>query len=139
MKDAFLEQGVPLDIYSVTSREVKNHFVAYLIDRVKSDNTVNGRIKGVKQFFRYLFEEGWMTNNIADELHVVKAEKLMIQTFTREQVADLLEQPDRKTFTGFQRAGDSDFEGKRRKSPPRAVPANVRKNSPQLPGHPRRP
>lgn len=101
MKDAFLEQGVPLDIYSVTSREVKNHFVAYLIDRGKSDNTVNGRIKGVKQFFRYLFEEGWMTNNIADELHVVKAEKLMIQTFTREQVADLLEQPDRKTFTGF--------------------------------------
>ncbi|ALS28813.1 integrase [Paenibacillus sp. 32O-W] len=101
MKDAFLEQEVPLDIYSVTSRDVKNHFVAYLIDRGKSDNTVNGRIKGVKQFFRYLFEEGWMTNNIADELHVVKAEKLMIQTFTREQVSDLLEQPDRKTFTGF--------------------------------------
>ncbi|WP_244908294.1 tyrosine-type recombinase/integrase [Paenibacillus campinasensis] len=32
---------------------------------------------------------------------MVKAEKLMLQTFTKEQVAALLEQPDRKTFTGY--------------------------------------
>ncbi|WP_373230665.1 tyrosine-type recombinase/integrase [Cohnella sp.] len=101
MKDAFQDQEIPLDIYAVTSREIKNYFVAHLIDQGKSDNTVNGRIKGVKQFFKYLLTEGWLTQNIADDLHVVKAEKLMIQTFTKEQVADLLEKPDRKTFTGF--------------------------------------
>lgn len=100
MKDAFEEQEIPLDIYNLTVREVKNHFIAYLIDQGKSDNTVNGRIKGVKQFLKYLFEEGWLTKNIAIELHVVKAEKLMLQTFTKEQVAALLERPDRKTFTG---------------------------------------
>ncbi|MFM1654041.1 tyrosine-type recombinase/integrase [Brevibacillus sp. B_LB10_24] len=54
----------------------------------------------MKQFLRYLFEEGWITENIAEALHVVKAEKLMLRTFTKEQVASLLEQPDRKTFTG---------------------------------------
>ncbi|MGG6310353.1 tyrosine-type recombinase/integrase [Paenibacillus macerans] len=32
---------------------------------------------------------------------MVKAAKLMIQTFTKEQVATLLEQPDRKTFNGY--------------------------------------
>lgn len=101
MKDAFQEQQVPLDIYAITSRQIKNYFVAYLIEKGKSDNTVNGRIKALKQFLKYLFEEGWLTQNVAEELHVVKAAKLMIQTFTKEQVAALLEQPDRKTFTGY--------------------------------------
>lgn len=101
MKEAFQEQQMSLDIYTVNSRDIKNYFIAYMINQGKSDNTVNSRIKGIKQFFKYLFTEGWITQNIADELHVVKAEKLMIQTFTKEQVADLLAQPDRNTFTGF--------------------------------------
>lgn len=101
LKSAFQEQQVPLDMYTIAVRDIKNYFIAYLIDQGKSDNTVNGRIKAVKQFLRYLFEEGWLSKNIADELHVVKAEKLMLQTFTKEQVAALLEQPDRKTFTGY--------------------------------------
>ncbi|GIO39626.1 site-specific tyrosine recombinase XerD [Paenibacillus antibioticophila] len=101
MKEAFREQQVPLDMYTIAVRDIKNHFIAYLFDKGKSDNTVNGRIKAVKQFLRYLFEEGWLTRNISEELHVVKAEKLMLQTFTKEQVVSLLEQPDRKTFTGY--------------------------------------
>lgn len=101
MKDAFQDQQIPLDIYNLSTRDIKNHFIAYLFDQGKSDNTVNGRIKAVKQFLKYLFEEGWLTKNIAVELHVVKAKKLMLQTFTKEQVVSLLEQPDRKTFTGY--------------------------------------
>ncbi|MDU5145430.1 MAG: tyrosine-type recombinase/integrase [Paenibacillus dendritiformis] len=101
MKEAFQEQQVPLDMYTISVRDIKNHFIAYLFDQGKSDNTVNGRIKAVKQFMKYLYEEGWLNQNIAEELHVVKAEKLMLQTFTKEQVVALLEQPDRKTFTGY--------------------------------------
>ncbi|RXZ77420.1 integrase [Paenibacillaceae bacterium] len=101
MKEAFLAQQVPFDIYTVSIREIKNHFIAYLFDQGRSDNTVNGRIKAIKQFFRYLFEECWLTENIANDLHVVKAKKLMIQTFTKEQVVSIFEQPDQKTFTGY--------------------------------------
>lgn len=57
---------------------------------------MNGQIKTMKQFLKYLYEEGWLNQNIDEELHVVKAEKLMLQTFTKEQVAALLEQPDEK-------------------------------------------
>lgn len=94
-------QQVPFDIYTVSIREIKNHFIAYLFDQGRSDNTVNGRIKAIKQFFKYLFEEGWLTENIANDLHVVKAKKLMIQTFTKEQVVSIFEQPEKKTFTGY--------------------------------------
>jgi integrase/recombinase XerD len=101
IKEAFLAQQVPFDIYTVSIREIKNHFIAYLFDQGRSDNTVNGRIKAIKQFFKYLFEEGWLTVNIANDLHVVKAKKLMIQTFTKEQVVTIFKQPDKNTFTGY--------------------------------------
>jgi len=101
MKKAFLVQQVPFDIYTVSIREIQNHFIAYLFDQSMSDNTVHGRIKAIKQFFKYLFEVGWLTENIANDLHVVKAKKLMIQTFTKEQVVSIFEQPDQKTFTSY--------------------------------------
>jgi integrase/recombinase XerD len=101
LEAAFRDQDMALDIYSITSRDIKNHFIAYLFDLGRSDNTVNGRIKAIKQFLRYLFEEGWLLQNLSDEIHATKAEKLMIQTFTKEQVVALLEQPDRNTFSGF--------------------------------------
>lgn len=101
MREAFQVQRVQFDIYTVSIREIKNHFIAYLFDQGKSDNTVNGRIKAIKQFFKYLFAEGWLTENIAKDLHVVKAKKLMIQTFTKEQVVTIFEQPDKNTFTGY--------------------------------------
>lgn len=83
-------------MYAITVREIKNYFIAYLFDKGKSDITVNGQIKAMKQFLKYLYGEGLLNQNIAEELHVVKAEKLMLQTFTKEQVAALLEQPDEK-------------------------------------------
>ncbi|MCD9025429.1 tyrosine-type recombinase/integrase [Cohnella silvisoli] len=101
LETAFRDQELALDIYSITSRDIKNHFIAYLFDQGKSDNTVNGRIKAIKQFLRYLFEEGWLLQNLSEEIHATKAEKLMIQTFTKEQVVALLEQPERNTFSGF--------------------------------------
>lgn len=79
-------------MYAITVRDIKNYFIAYLFDKWKSDITVNGQIKTMKQFLKYLYEEGWLNQNIDEELHVVKAEKLMLQTFTKEQVAALLEQ-----------------------------------------------
>jgi len=101
MQEAFQAQQITLDIYNLSLRETKNHFIAYLFDQGKSDNTVNGRMNAMKQFLRFLFKEGWITENISESLHVVKAEKLMLQTFTKEQVASLLEQPNLKTFTGY--------------------------------------
>lgn len=72
-----------------------------MIDQGKSGNTVNSRIKACKAFFHYLYREGWIKQNLAEVLYTVKSEKLMLQTFTKEQVAALLSQPDRKTFTGY--------------------------------------
>lgn len=51
--------------------------------------------------FKYLYGEGLIPHNIADELDLVIAEKKMVQTFTKEQTIQVLNQPDRNSFTGF--------------------------------------
>ncbi|MFC0216714.1 tyrosine-type recombinase/integrase [Paenibacillus chartarius] len=101
LKLAFDEQKIPLDAFSITTQDIKEYFVAYMIDQGKSSNTVNSRIKACKAFFHYLYREGWIKQNLAEELHTVKSEKLMLQTFNKEQVAALLNQTERKTFTGY--------------------------------------
>lgn len=101
LQKAFEEQNKALDVYTITARDIRQTFIGYLIDQGKSDNTINARIKGCKAFFTFLYGEGWIPNNIAADVHTVKAEKLMLQTFTKEQLAELLHQPDRKTFTGY--------------------------------------
>lgn len=101
MKKAFEEQKRDFDVLALTSREIKHHYIGYMLAKGLASNTVNGRIKTCKAFFKFLFEEGYIQHNLADELKLVKAEKKMIQTFTKEQTLALLNQPNRHTYTGF--------------------------------------
>lgn len=101
MQKTFQKQEIELEVTTLTNREVKHHYVGYMLEKGLASNTVNGRIKSCKAFFKYLFEEGFIPHNLADELKLVKAEKKMIQTFTKEQLIGLLNRPNRKTFTGF--------------------------------------
>lgn len=101
LQKTFQLQGVELELSTLTNRDMKTYYVGYMLDKGLASNTVNGRIKSCKAFFKFLFEERYITSNLADELRLVKAEKKMIQTFTKEQLLTLLNRPDRNTFTGF--------------------------------------
>ena len=101
MQKTFESQNIELDVSSLTNRDIKHYYTGHMLAKGLASNTVNGRIKSCKAFFKYLFEEGHISNNLADELKLVKAEKKMIQTFTKEQMLALLNQPNRHSFTGF--------------------------------------
>jgi len=83
MQKTFEEQNLDFDVLSMTNRDIKHHYIGHMLGKGLASNTVNGRIKTCKTFFKYLFEEGYITHNLADELRLVKAEKKMIQTFTK--------------------------------------------------------
>lgn len=61
----------------------------------------NNRIKAIKRFFQFLFDEGWIPYNPAEHLKLRKGHQPTIPSFTEEQVVALLKQPDQHTFTGF--------------------------------------
>ncbi|MFC4767198.1 tyrosine-type recombinase/integrase [Effusibacillus consociatus] len=101
LQKTFQEQGLKFDVTTVTQKDLKHHFIGYMLEKGIASNTVNGRIKGCKAFFKFLFQERFISDNLADQLELIKAEKKMIQTFTKEQVIQLLNLPNRDTFTGL--------------------------------------
>ncbi|MCD1261257.1 tyrosine-type recombinase/integrase [Paenibacillus athensensis] len=98
---SFQQQQLPLELNRMTAQQIKQRYIGYMLDNGLASNTVNNRIRACKTFFRYLFDEKLISHNIADQFHLIKAEKKMIQTLTKEQIIHLLNQPDQNTFTGF--------------------------------------
>lgn len=101
LQSVFQKQGLTLDIYTLTAKQIKEHFIGYMLEHGLASKTVNGRIASCKVFFRYLFDEGIISQNLAEQFDLIFAEKKMIQTLTKEQMIGLLNQPNQNTFTGF--------------------------------------
>lgn len=75
-------------VTTITYREIKHHKVGYMLAKGLASNTVNGQIKSCKALFKYLFEEGIIHTNLADDLKLVK--------WSRND-----SKQNRHTFTGF--------------------------------------
>lgn len=96
------EQEIEADIYEVTSDFLRNYFIMFMVEENGYKlNTINNRIKAMKRFFQFLFDEGWIPYNPAEHLKLRKGHQPTIPSFTEEQVVTLLQQPDQHTFTGF--------------------------------------
>ena len=81
---------------------LKEHFVFYMLEEMGlKTNTINGRIRSVRGLIQFLSREGYLDRDYSADLPVLKGEKVIIQTFSEEEIARLLRQPDQKTFTGL--------------------------------------
>ncbi|WP_066639617.1 tyrosine-type recombinase/integrase [Desulfolucanica intricata] len=82
-----------------------DNFRQLVIDMLENQQlnpvTVNHRIKALQLFFKFLLEEGYITNNPVENLKKVKASRTIIEAFTEDQIRELLAQPNKKTFVGF--------------------------------------
>lgn len=65
------------------------------------DSTVNTNLKGWRTFFRFLHEEGYLSSNPAENVDLIKTERRIIPTFTKDQLKQLFAAPDKSTFTGY--------------------------------------
>lgn len=90
-----------LDLNTLTYYDFKQHFIGTMLDKKLAGNTINGRIKTCKVFFTYLFRENYIKTNLVEQMQLIKTEKKMIATFSKNQMIQLLEQPDRTTFVGL--------------------------------------
>lgn len=96
------EQEIEADIYEITPDFLRNQFIMYMVEEKEYKlNTINNRIKAIKRFFQFLFDEGWIPYNPAEHLKLRKGHQPTIPSFTEEQVVALFKQPDQHTFTGF--------------------------------------
>ncbi|WCK54742.1 tyrosine-type recombinase/integrase [Aneurinibacillus sp. Ricciae_BoGa-3] len=63
--------------------------------------TINVRLRSLKCFLKFLFDEGYLQENPAARIKLLKTEKDTIESFSEEQISKLLKQPDQRTFAGF--------------------------------------
>ncbi|MEK0315655.1 MULTISPECIES: tyrosine-type recombinase/integrase [Cohnella] len=98
--EKFLNEN-KLTFSELTPFDLSNRYMNYMLDRNLASATIRGRISTCKVFFKFLFRDGYLSANLAENFKLIKATNRAIFTFSAEQVEAILNQPDRKTFTGF--------------------------------------
>lgn len=66
-----------------------------------SSYTVKGTVVALKVFFKFLHQEGYLKENLAEKITTPRVQKKIIQTLSQEQIQALLQVPDKHCFTGF--------------------------------------
>lgn len=99
LKKLLTAQGVmrPID---VTHDHIHDAVIAKREEGVK-DVTVEKYMRGWRAYFNYMTTEGYITTNPFDRVAVMKAEKRIIETFSKPQVKALLDSVNKSTFTGY--------------------------------------
>lgn len=88
----------PID---VTRKHLEDAIIKRKTERKLTDSTLNTNIRGWRAFFNFLHDEGYIPENPAEGFKTIKAEKRVIETFTKPQLKALFNAPDRNTFTGY--------------------------------------
>jgi len=101
-KKAMREQGIELNLEKITHRIIRNNLVLYAIQKWNNKpQTINMRIRTLRQFFGFLVSEGYLAENPAARVELLKTAKTLIVALNDEQIRRLLAVPNRKTFTGL--------------------------------------
>jgi integrase/recombinase XerD len=98
--EQFLDE-TKLEFANLTPFDLSNRYMNYLLDRTLAPATIRGRIASCQVFFKFLWQYSYTSTNLAVDLKLIKATNRSIFTFSEEQVAAILSQPDVNTFTGL--------------------------------------
>lgn len=103
LEKVLVMQGLVIeDCRKLTVPFLKDHFVFYMLEELGLKvNTINGRIRSVRGLIQFLHREKYLPSDYSADWPVLKAEKVIIQAFSEEEIARLLRQPDQSTFTGL--------------------------------------
>jgi integrase/recombinase XerD len=63
--------------------------------------TVNIRLRTLKCFFKFLFDENYISFNPTARIKLLKTKEDTIPSFSTSQVQELLNQPNQRTYAGF--------------------------------------
>ncbi|MBS4022551.1 MAG: tyrosine-type recombinase/integrase [Dethiobacter sp.] len=102
LKKAFHEQGIPLDLKTITTNQLKHNFILYSIKTFKNQpTTINNRLKTFKAFWKFLLQEGYVDTDIAAVLDKLKEKQKVIISLDNDEIEAFFKACDKKTFTGL--------------------------------------
>lgn len=93
-------EGIETSPSTITAEVIQDHILRMMNDHRK-ETTINANLRAIRSFFNFLERECLVVNNPVQDVKLVKQKKTIIQTFSREQVRHLFNQPNKTTFTGL--------------------------------------
>lgn len=85
---------------SVTKRTIQE-YILFQKGRGLADISINGQIKVLKIFFKFLIEEDLFDEDPAEKIKLLKTEKRIKPIISEEEIEKLLSVPDKKKYTGM--------------------------------------
>lgn len=96
----YLEEQQITDFCSVTQTDIQGYLTEIRRENLAS-STISRNIASIRALFHYLFSEGKIRENPADNLKTPKIEKKLPEILSIEEVDRLLRQPDQRTPKGI--------------------------------------
>lgn len=82
--------------------EIFRDYIGFMINEKRlAPRTVNVRIRTIRAFLRYCFNEGWIDNAIHEKFKPIKTPEDEIEAFTPAEIKALLNQIDDSRYVGF--------------------------------------
>lgn len=91
-------KGVP---FERVDRFTVQDFILSQKERGLADISINGQLKVLKIFFKYLKEEGAFETDPTERIQLLRTEKKMKPVLSEEQIEAMLAVPDRSNFVGM--------------------------------------
>ncbi|AMJ41717.1 tyrosine-type recombinase/integrase [Anaerotignum propionicum] len=93
----YLNQKGITEVEDVTPQHIKQYLMAKQRARNKP-NYINSILSTYKTMFRYFYKEGYIDNIPTEEVGSIRKEKVIIRTFTKEDIRKMLEYYNGRTF-----------------------------------------
>ncbi len=87
--------------FESVSKSTIQEYILFQKDRGLADISINGQVKVLKIFFKFLLEEGMVEEDPAEKIDLLKTEKRIKPIISEEEIEKLLSVPDKKTYTGM--------------------------------------
>lgn len=101
VRDLLEEQGISTQVNRITSDIIEDNVILYQMDKLDiSYRTVSNRLRALRAFFNWLCTEKIIAENPMKNIVISKTDT-NIETYSRQQIIEILRQPNLETFVGF--------------------------------------
>ena len=94
----FLETKCDIwNIQEITPLSIKK-YIQYLMQKKRKTSYINGILKSLRAFFKFAVQEEYLPSSPAEKVSWQKEEKVLVQTFTDEEVQSMLQIFDESSY-----------------------------------------
>ncbi len=84
---------------SITKEQIKR-IILFMKENGLQTVTINTRLRAIRAFFNFLYRERHIKDNPLSEVKLLKDRRKVVETFTKEQLHEIFNQPNLRSFVG---------------------------------------